>query len=234
MEDEIDLKKFIKMFWDRKGVMFLIIVFCIFLGVTYTKYFLKPEYKSTATIVLAYDTKDTEENVTVTQSEIALNDKLISTYTQLVKSDSVLKESINNLKLQNTYTEDTLRGKIEVSSNTNEQIIKISATNENNNLAAQIANEITLVFTKKATEAYKINNVRVLSYAEPSGKPSNVNVTKTFLICGIAGVVLAGIYVFIANALDNTVEDRKDIEEITKLNILAEIPLCDFEKRRKK
>ena len=231
MEEEIDLKKFVKMFWDRKVMILLIISICIFLGVIYTSYLLKPEYTSTATIVLAYDSS--ENNTTVTQSEIALNDKLISTYTALAKSDAVLKESINNLKLGKTYTEETLRGKITVVSNTNEQLIKISATNEDSDLAATLANEITMVFTKKATEAYKINNVRVLSNAEPSIIPSNINMTKTIVICVAVGIVLAGCYVFIANALDNTIEDSKDIEEITGINVLAEIPLCDFEKRRK-
>lgn len=232
MEDEIDIKKMVKIFWDRKIVIFLIISICILLGVAYTIYLIKPEYTSVATIVLAYDSNE-ESNKTVTQSEIALNDKLISTYTELAQSDAVLKETIKKLKLEKIYTEDSLRNKITVSSNTNEQLIKISATNEDADLAAKIANEVTTVFTQKATGAYKINNVRVLSNAEPSITPSNINMTKNIVICIALGIILSGGYVFIANALDNTIKDSKDIEEITNINVLAEIPLCDFEKRRK-
>lgn len=232
MEEEIDLKKFIKMFWDRKWVIFLIIILCVFLGIVYTNYLLKPEYTSTSTIVLAHDTNE-NINTAVTQSEISLNDKLISTYTALAQSDTVLNETIKSLKLESIYNVDSLRGKVTVTSNTNEQLIKISATDSNPKLAAMIANKITTIFTQKATGAYKINNIRLLSNAEESLTPSNINITKTIVICIVGGFILSVIYIFISNALDNTVEDSKDIEDVAKINVLAEIPLCDFEKKKK-
>ena len=48
------------------------------------------------------------------------------------------------------------------------------------------------------------------------------------------GVVLAVIYVVIANLLDNTVKSSSDIEKATGLNVIAEIPVYEFNGRGRK
>lgn len=92
--EEIDLKQLFDMFWSRKIIIFLIILIFIGMGTVYTKFMIKPDYKSVATLVL---TKKSTDDKTITQTELTLNQKLVATYTQLVRSDIVLAKVIENL-----------------------------------------------------------------------------------------------------------------------------------------
>ena len=58
------------------------------------------------------------------------------------------------------------------------------------------------------------------------------NHKRDILMFAAIGIVVAVIYVIVANLLDNTVKDAKDIELATGLPVLAEIPLCDFSNAR--
>ena len=229
MEEEIELREIFKIFWDKKLEIILILILSVILGVFYTKYLINPEYTSSATIILANDDEGSQ-NKTLTQSEVTLNDKLITTYSTLAKSNSVLEEVIENLRIKNRYDENSLRNKVTVAAITNTQVIKISATDENPRLASEIANEITKVFTKKVSQMYNINNIKVLSSAETSTTPSNIDLKKNVIIFLAGGLAIGIIYCIIANLLDTTIKDKQNIEEITSSNVLAEIPIYDFKR----
>lgn len=234
MEEEFDILEILKMFWNKRIQIMLIILFFMIIGYIYTVYFIQPQYRSESTIILANNNESENYNETLTQSEVMLNDKLVATYRELAKSSSVIEEVIANLRLQDKYTEESLGKKVEVTLVTNTQVIKISATDENPELAANITNEVTKVFSQKVSEVYNINNIKVLSDAEPSNDPSNISLKKNlFMFFGI-GFIISIVYVIILNTLDSTIKNKKDIEDITGLNVLAEIPVFDIDKERKK
>ena len=232
MEEEIDLKNIIKAFWDRKIAILIILLVCIVIGFIYTTYFVSPLYTATATAILTSNTETDEGASAVTQSEVTLNNSLLSTYRGIATSDSVLSAVINNLGLK-TSTGD-LKGQITVTSATNTQIIQIAVENSDPTLAAKIANEIRKVFADRVAELYDMQNIKPLDDAQVPTGPSNINHIKDILIFFAAGLVLSIIYVVLANLLDNTVKNSNDIEKATGLNVIAEIPVYEFNKGRKR
>lgn len=232
MEEEIDLKNIIKAFWDRKIAILIILLVCIVIGFIYTTYFVNPLYTATATAILTSNTETDEGASAVTQSEVTLNNSLLSTYRGIATSDSVLSAVINNLGLK-TSTGD-LKGQITVTSATNTQIIQIAVENSDPTLAAKIANEIRKVFADRVAELYDMQNIKPLDDAQVPTGPSNINHIKDILIFFAAGLVLSIIYVVLANLLDNTVKNSNDIEKATGLNVIAEIPVYEFNKGRKR
>lgn len=226
MEEQIDLKNILKMFWDRKlGIIAIILIFAV-IGAVYTTFFTNPIYTATATAILTSNTGSEGETVGVTTTEVTLNNSLLSTYREIAKSETVVNTVISNLKL-NMSTE-ALKNQISVTSATNTQVIQISVENADANLAAKIANEIRAVFTNRVAEIYDMENIKPLDDAKIPTSPSNINHKKDIIMFAAIGVVVAIAYVIIANLLDNTVKTAKDIESITGLPVLAEIPLCDF------
>lgn len=232
MEEEIDLKNIIKAFWDRKIAILIILLVCIVIGFIYTTYFVNPLYTATATAILTSNTETDEGASAVTQSEVTLNNSLLSTYRGIATSDSVLSAVINNLGLK-TSTGD-LKGQITVTSATNTQIIQIAVENSDPTLAAKIANEIRKVFADRVAELYDMQNIKPLDDAQVPTGPSNINHIKDILIFFAAGLVLSIIYVVLANLLDNTVKNSNDIEKATGLNVIAEIPIYEFNGRGRK
>ena len=79
-----------------------------------------------------------------------------------------------------------------------------------------------------------MQNIKSLDDAKVPTSPSNINHTKDIVMFAAIGVVLAVIYVVIANLLDNTVKSSSDIEKATGLNVIAEIPVYEFNGRGRK
>ena len=231
MEEEIDLKSILKILNDKKIGIIVIILACIIVGFIYTTFFVSPVYEATSTAILTSNSGE-EGQASVTQSEVTLNNSLLSTYRGIATSDSVVSKVISNLGLN--ISADTLKSQITVTSTTNTQIIKITVKNADPSLAAKIANEIRQVFTDRVAELYDMQNIKPLDDAKVPTTPSNINHAKDLIIFVGIGIVLAIAYVVFANLLDNTIKSSSDIEKATGLNVIAEIPVYEFNQGRKR
>lgn len=232
--EELDLKKLISIFWNKRLQIIVISLIAMIIGTIYSFYFVTPKYQSYTTLVLVKDgSTENEESTTqtITSSDIGLAKNLISTYSNLVKSKSILRETINNLGINES--EDTLREKITVSQIDDTEILKITVQDEDPVKAMKIANEITNVFAKNIAEKiYGINNVNVVDEAEESITPCNINHIRDILIFLIVGIVISIIYVLIANMFDNTIKSSDDIENSTELITLVSIPYVNDENKK--
>ena len=169
--EEIDLKEIFSMFWQKKIHITAIVIVFVILGVLYTMFMVTPKYNSSTTLVLAKTEEETGElKNSITQTEITLNQKLISTYSELIKSKAVIRQVLENLQLTD-ITENSIRKNITVSSVKDTELIQIIVAHENSEYATQIANEIAKVFTEKVLEIYNINNVHIVDAAEVSEVP---------------------------------------------------------------
>ena len=114
-------------------------------------------------------------------------------------------------------------------------MIKITVTTENPQNSAKIANETAKVFIEKiANDFYNINNVHIVDPAEVDTTPSNINHKKDVVIFAFIGIVVAVMYVLIANMLDTTIKTAEEVEKEFKLPVLASIPLYDAEAQKLK
>ena len=116
------------------------------IGVIYTMFFVTPVYSSSTSLILS-TSENNSTNLgisTTTATELNVNSKLVSTYTELVKSKKILGKVISNLNLN--ITEDALKKKVSVQPVEDADFIKITVVNPNAEQAAQIANEIANVF----------------------------------------------------------------------------------------
>ena len=228
--EELDLKELFNLFWHKKVQIILIILIFIVLGVIYTVGFTTPMYTSSTTLLLAGSEKQEGQTLStnsITATDITINSNLVSTYSVLVKSKNVLGQVISNLGID--ISEDTLRNNISVTAVKDTELIEIAVTTENPEYAAKIANETAKVFTQKVAEFYNINNVHIVDEAEVESNPSNINHTKDIIIFAFIGIVVAVVYVLIANMLDTTIKTAEEIEKYFKVPVLAGIPLCDLE-----
>lgn len=224
--EELDLKELINMFWTRKLQIVIIVAIFLIIGLVYSYLYVSPEYQATTTVILAQST--TDESATITNLDLTINQNLVSTYSTLIKSDNILSDVIRNLNIDKTSS--SLQSHITVSSVDDTDLIQISVTDANPELASRIANEVVNVFIEKvANGVYKINNAQVWDVAETPTAPYNINHTRDLIIFIFAGFVVAAIYVLIANMLDTTVKSKDDIEKKLGLTVLTTIPLCDFD-----
>jgi len=223
--EELDLSQMISLFWHRKVQIILIVLIFMVIGVAYTTCFVTPKY----TLVLAAG-KDSTLPTSITATDVNLNSKLISTYREIATSDKVVRKVINNLGLD--ISDQALKNSITVKVVSDSEVIKISVTNGDSEIAASIANELANVFSEQVKEIYNIDNVHVVDTAEKSDSPSNVNHTKDIMIFALIGIVVSVIYVLLDNMLDTTVKTTEDIEKTCRVPVLASIPFDNSESRK--
>lgn len=225
--EELDLKELFSMFWTRKVHIILITLIFMVIGAIYSYVFVTPKYMSYTTLLLATSSEDTNKSSTITTTDITLYNNLVSTYSELIRSKSVLIPVINNLNINKT--EDALKEAITVSARKNTQIIEIDVIDSNPTEAKIIADEIAKVFMTQVSDIYKINNVHVVDEAEIATTPYNINHVKDIVMFAFIGLVVACIYVILANMLDTTVKTKEDVEKKLGLTVLTIIPLNNFD-----
>ena len=228
--EELDLKELFNLFWNKKLQIILIVLIFIVLGVIYTVGFTTPMYTSSTTLLLAGTEKQEGQAQTtnsITATDITINSNLVSTYSELVKSKNVLSQVISNLGID--INEDELRKNISVTAVKDTELIEIAVTTQNPEYAPKIANETAKVFIQKVAEFYNINNVHIVDEAEISQEPSNINHQKDIIIFAFIGLVVAVVYVLVANMLDTTIKTAEEIEKYFKVPVLASVPVCDLE-----
>ncbi len=229
--EEIDLKEITSIIWRKKITISIIILIFAVIGIIYSYKITVPDYKastklilgrinSSSSDVLLQNGKDTNQ---ITQSEIAINSKLVSTYSELIKSKSLTQKVKDNLKIN--IEDKEFRKNINVSRISETELIEITVTNKDGKLAADIANEIAKVFSEKIEEIYNISNVYIIDRAIESDIPYNINHIKDIAIFIVIGIVISFGYIIIYSILDTTIKSAEDIEKEIGIKNLISIPI---------
>ncbi len=227
--DEINLQEFLYNIKKKFAIILIVTLVGAIIGGIYSLFFVTPMYETSTTLILARSNSNNNSNNnlgdSITQTDIVLNQKLIATYSEIIKSRSVAKEVIEKLELN--MTEEQLISGITVSSKTDTEILKITVKNTDNNLAPKIASTLAEVFTKKVKEIYNIDNVSIVDEAEVPVEPYNTNDLKTIGTFAIGSLILSVLVIFAITYFNNTVKDEEELERLLGIRVLAIIPKID-------
>lgn len=219
--EEINLKELGNYFLSHIVIILSVITVILIVGCIYSVVIKKPLYHGTTSIVLV----NQNNGNTITNSDIQVNRNLVETYTQIIKSRKILSTVISQLGL--TYSESVLANNVSVSAITDTDIIRISVSDENNQLAADIANEIARVFIEDIKTRYNLQNVSVLDEAVAESSPYNVNIAKEIVLYILIGVVLGCAIVFVMFYFDTSIKSSTEIEEKFGLAVLGNVPYVE-------
>ena len=224
--EELDLKELLSLFWSKIFQIILITLITAGVGTISTYGFVTPKYSSSTRLVLtgSESTAGSETN-SITTTDVTLNSKLVSTYSELIKSNKILRQVISNLNID--ISEAQLKKNVAVKCVEETEVIQITVTNENPTYAAKIANEIAKLFSNMISDIYNINNIYIVDEAEVANSPSNIHHSKDIAIFTALGLAISIMYVLIANMLDTTIKTPEDIEKGVGLPVLVTIPLID-------
>lgn len=217
--EEINLKDLAKFFISKIKIIIICMIVFLIGGFIYINYILTPMYHSSTTLILV--SNNNSENTNLIQSNINLNKNLVSTYSEIIKSRTVLKKVIKKLDLDTDV--EKLSKRIEVTSIENTEIIRIEVSDENNQLAKYIVENVTDVFMKEVQKIYKLANISVVDKAYIEKEPYNVNKIKQLIIFALGGLGTGLVIVFLIFYFDTTIKSAKDIEEKLGLSVIGQV-----------
>lgn len=196
-------------------------------GFAVSKFLMTPQYQASA-LMIVNTRQDTTANVTSDQLNSA--SKLVSTYSIIVKSDTVLNQVIANLGLNMSY--ETLAGKVGVAAVDDTQVMEITVTDANPDGARQVCEQITQVAPDAILTAVEAGSVKVISAASVDPDPVSPNVMRNTAIVGVLGLVVCLGVLFLQVLLDNKINTEEDVTKQLGLNVIGVIP--DYENGGKK
>jgi capsular polysaccharide biosynthesis protein len=220
--EEINIKDLLDYFVSKIYVMLGILLVVLFIGAGYLMFIQKPAYRAYTTLVLTRIIEANEDSTSITQNDLLLNQKLVSTYREIIKSRPILKGVIEDLSLSYSVTE--LSEMIEVSSVKDTELIKISVSSGSALDSSEIANSIASNFSTRIAEIYNIKNLSIIEKAEVPSEAYNIDVIKQMLIFTFLGIALSLGFVFVIYYFDTTIKDEEDIDKVVGLPILGVVP----------
>lgn len=225
--DTIDLLEVLNAVRQHLAILILCTLAAAVVGFTVSKFAMPPQYESSA-LMIVNTRQDTTSNVTSDQINSAT--KLVSTYSIIIKSDTVLQQVINDLGLSLTYGE--LKDRVTVAAVDDTQVMKITVRSNNPEWAQQVCNKITEVSPDAILEAVEAGSVKVISQAPVPTEPVSPNVLKNTALAGMVGLVLCLGVIFLQVLLDNKIKSEEDIAKYLDLTVVGVIP--EYERGKKK
>ena len=223
--EEINIRDFLN-YLKKYVLVIAAVALVLVIGVfVYDKSIKKPLYTTYTTIILT-KSNEAQTGTTITQNDILLNQKLVETYSKIIKSKLVLEQVISETGV--TYTAEELSENVNVEAYENTEMLKISVTDQDPELAASIANSIAQVFSGEIAKIYQINNISVVDVAVTPEEVSNNTLKRDLLIALFISIFGTIGLVFVVYYFDDTVKLTDDLEEEIGMPVVAKVFKSDI------
>ena len=169
--------------------------------------------------------RDYQSENSIEYNDLVLNQKLVSTYGELIKTRRVSDNVIRNLRLP--MSNKQFASKVEVSLVKDTEIIKLQVTDKDPELAAKIADETAKVFINAVKDIWKVENIQIIDKAQIPSSPIKPRVKVNIAISGVLGLMVGVFIAFLIEFLDNTIKTSEDVEKHLGISVIGEIPMCD-------
>lgn len=220
--DTIDLLEVLEVVRQHILIIVLVTVIAAVAGFSFSRFVMVPQYEASA-LMIVNTRQDTTANVTSDQINSAT--KLVSTYSIIIKSDTVLQQVISNLGLTLTY--DQLKERVTVSAVDDTQVMQITVRSDNPEWARQVCEQITTISPDVILESVEAGSVKLISQAAVTPEPVSPNVMRNTAIAALLGLVASIGIVVLRELLDNKIKSEDDVRKYLDLPVVGVIP--DYE-----
>lgn len=229
--EEINIRDFLS--YLKKYIILIACVVAVFIiGVcVYNTGVKVPLYTTYTTIVLTKSNESQVTSSTITQNDILLNQKLVSTYGEIIKSKLVLEQVISETGI--TYKVEELSKNVSVTALADTEILKISVTDPDPELAASIANSIAEVFSSEISKIYQINNISVVDVAQVPDRISNNTLFRDLFIALFISLFGTTAVIFVIYYFDDSIKLSDNIEEEIGMPVVAKVFKSDAKSSNK-
>ena len=232
--DTIDLRQLFEIV--RRNLLLIVAVTVLFAAGGYlgTTFLITPQYEASAMLIV--NSREGQQlQGSVTNDSLNSAKQLVETYSVILKSDTVLDQTIEDLNLPLTY--DQLAAKVSITAVNDTQVMKITVQDADVNLAKDIVSNIVEQAPDVIINTVKAGSVEVVSDASANPDPVSPSKSRNTALAGILGCILVVGNLFMKSLFNNRIMTESDISQKLALPILGVIPdsaLGDNGSRKKK
>lgn len=227
-EIEIDLWELFQILLKNWLWILLSTLGCAILGLLITMFLITPKYRAEATMIV--NTRQ-DQTTTVTNDQITSAQKLVDTYSIIIRSRRVVDPIMEKLNIEDDY--ESFVKNIIVESVNDTQVMSIQVENKDPEIALQVVQEIVDRAPGAIISTVEAGSVNVVS--EPyvnSEVPVSPSKLKNTAIAAFIGLFISsGAFLLIA-FLDNTFKSEEDIQKQLGLVTIGIIPTTESCKKK--
>lgn len=194
----------------------------------YTAHFVTPMYRSSVTIYVN-NTVATTGSQGISASDLATSQRLVQTYINILKSDTVLQKVAEKADLG--VSAASIRRMMSASAMGETEVFSVYISNADPKAAAKIANAIAEVAPAEIAYFVEGSSTKIVDYAKVASAPYSPNVTNNTTIGMVVGAVLAICIIILQTLLDVRVKGEEDLAAISEAPVLGLIPDLAMELR---
>lgn len=218
-EDVIDLTELLAQVKRHIKMIIVVTLACALIVGIYTVFFVKKQYSSTTRI---YSKPEVTEG-TVNYSEITANNLMVNNYIEMIKGNNIQSQIAKTLDMEKTEVKSSLN----VTNDTDTQIISITATTDDPALAKNLADTTVEVFRNEVKESLNVTNIIIIDEAEVNNTAVSPSLKKNLLIGAMAGIILSLAYVFIQFMFDTRIHNKDEAEKYLGIPMLGSVPYLE-------
>lgn len=206
----------------------LIVVCAIIAGgltFAYTANFITPLYRSSVKIYVN-NRQSTSQSTGITSSDLATSQRLVATYINILRSDTVLQKVANTVKENHNLdvSASSIRGMMSADALGETEVFEVYISNANPEHAAIIANAVAEVAPDEITYFVEGSSTKIVDYATPSRYHYTPNKTKNTAIGMLVGAIAAACFIVLQTLLDVRIKNEEDLAALSKAPVLGMIP----------
>lgn len=218
---EIDLQKLLMTYLSKWWLIVLCTAAAALIALCVTCWFITPQYKASVTVYVNNARSDQQVEY-ITSSNLATAQRLVSTYINMIESDTVLEKVANASGVN--ITADQIRTIMSASQVDDTELFNVFITHKDPALAAQIANAVAKVAPGEIERFVEGSSTKIIDYAKVPEEPSSPSLLKNTVLGALMGVVAALLYLSLRFLMDVRIKDEEDLAALFALPVLAQIP----------
>jgi len=227
---EIDLQKLLLAYLRKWYVILICGVLAAGLTLLYTVYYVTPTYR-TSVMIYVNNTRSDQQVETVSGSNLSAAARLVSTYVNIIKSDSVLTKVAEASEFK--YSPETMRKLMTTEQVDDTEIFKVYITHPDPKRAAELANAIADVAPGEIEEIVEGSSTKIIDYAKVPTSHYSPNYERNTVLGGIVGVVVALVYITLRYLLDVRLKTSEDLELLFEAPVLGQIPTFGIQENKR-
>lgn len=220
-EMSLDLREIFIIFKKRIKLIVSITLATTILSAIISFFILTPVYQSEVSVVIG-KSSSSEMGTSYEYNEMMMYQKLVKTYAEIAKLDSVAEATIEKANLD--MTPEELKETIQVSPQAETQILDITVKSEDSTEAKVIADVFTEEFIRKSKTVIQGGEVTILEPAKFPEKPIKPNKKLNVIIAFALGFMVSVGIVFLLEYLDNTIKNDEDVTKFLDVPVIGIIP----------
>lgn len=208
----------------KKRWVFLVVITLVSTLVSaISSYFIiKPIYKADISVIIQKENNIDPKNPT-NYNDVLMYQKLVKTYSELVKSRTVAENAIGKLGIDMKASQ--LQSMISVAPKGDTEFLTITVKSKDAKQAMNLANQLAQSLKEVGKQVKNMDAVQILDPAELPTTPDSPKPKLNIAIAFFLGIMISVGIIFLLEYLDNTVKSSEDIEKLLGIPVIGTIPL---------